>query len=295
MERQHSTYVWFMWLATAILSCSLTYNPIYLALMMLTAIAMSTILGIRFWGFLKVGLALSLMPLVLNTFFVHLGGHTLAVIPARITLFGFNIPLLLVSGRITLEAVSFGIIMSLILVNMVLFFGVFNTIIAPESLLRIIPSRLNQSALLASIAMRFTPTVIEDYHGISDAQKSRGVVLERGSLLERTRNNVAIITPVLVNSLERSYNLAESMASRAYSADRKTYRREHISGKDAAVMLFLAAGAVVLIYSKLSGLLDYWPYSSLEIPGISGIVLIGVFLLSSPAWLNNKRGAGDEL
>jgi len=67
-------------------------------------------------------------------------------------------------------------------------------------------------------AVRFIPVVMLDAFQIMDAQKSRGLELEKGSVLVRVRNLIPILIPLVVNSVIRSGELAEAMESRAYGA-----------------------------------------------------------------------------
>jgi len=67
-------------------------------------------------------------------------------------------------------------------------------------------------------AVRFIPVVMLDTFQIMDAQKSRGLELEKGSLIKRVRNMVPILIPLVVNSVIRSGELAEAMESRGYGS-----------------------------------------------------------------------------
>ncbi len=67
-------------------------------------------------------------------------------------------------------------------------------------------------------AVRFIPVVMLDTFQIMDAQKSRGLELERGNLIARIRNMVPILIPLVVNSVIRSGELAEAMESRGYGS-----------------------------------------------------------------------------
>jgi energy-coupling factor transport system permease protein len=67
-------------------------------------------------------------------------------------------------------------------------------------------------------AVRFIPVVMLDTFQIMDAQKSRGLELERGNLITRVRNMVPILIPLVVNSVVRSGELAEAMESRGYGS-----------------------------------------------------------------------------
>jgi energy-coupling factor transport system permease protein len=67
-------------------------------------------------------------------------------------------------------------------------------------------------------AVRFIPVVMLDAFQIMDAQKSRGLELEKGSLIKRARNMIPILIPLVVNSVIRSGELAEAMESRGYGS-----------------------------------------------------------------------------
>jgi energy-coupling factor transport system permease protein len=67
-------------------------------------------------------------------------------------------------------------------------------------------------------AVRFVPVVMLDTFQIMDAQKSRGLELEKGNLINRVKNMVPILIPLVVNSVIRSGELAEAMESRGYGS-----------------------------------------------------------------------------
>jgi energy-coupling factor transport system permease protein len=54
-----------------------------------------------------------------------------------------------------------------------------------------------------------------------DAQKARGLELERGNFLKRIRNYIPILIPLIVSAIRRSLELAEAMESRAWGATKK--------------------------------------------------------------------------
>ena len=79
--------------------------------------------------------------------------------------------------------------------------------------------RLPRDVIFAFVtAVRFIPVMFLDTIQIMDAQKSRGLELEKGNLLRRARNMIPILIPLVVNSVVRSGELAEAMESRAYGS-----------------------------------------------------------------------------
>ncbi len=70
-------------------------------------------------------------------------------------------------------------------------------------------------------AVRFVPVLADEAQTIMDAQKARGLELERGNFLKRVRNYIPILIPLIVNAIRRSLELAEAMESRAWGASEK--------------------------------------------------------------------------
>lgn len=70
-------------------------------------------------------------------------------------------------------------------------------------------------------AVRFVPVLAEEAQTIMDAQKARGLELEGGNFMKRIRNYIPILIPLIVNAIRRSLELAETMESRAWGANKK--------------------------------------------------------------------------
>jgi energy-coupling factor transport system permease protein len=70
-------------------------------------------------------------------------------------------------------------------------------------------------------AVRFVPVLAEEAQTIMDAQKARGLELEKGNFLKRIRNYVPVLIPLIVSAIRRSLELAEAMESRAWGATKK--------------------------------------------------------------------------
>ena len=287
-SRFGNAYVWLLWLIIAILSGILTYNPIYLAILLSITIILSIVLNVNWISSLKTGLLFGTLPLIFNTFFVHLGSHVIVNIPRFIPIYGINIPILFISGNITAEAVLFGFIMMLLLIDMVMVFSIFNSVTIPDSLLNILPSSFGKSSLITAIGMRFTSTIQDDINSIKDAQLSRGLNLNKGNLIQKIKSRISLVNPTVINSLERSFNLAESMASRGYTGKRTKYYTERWLHYDFLNIFILIFILVTLFFLKFSGVLEYWPYTVLELPKLNTLMVISLILLMSPV-IGNKN------
>ncbi len=91
-----------------------------------------------------------------------------------------------------------------------------------------------------SLSFRYVPTLALEVQTIMEAQKSRGLELEKGNLFNRIRNFLPIIVPLVLLSIRRALLVAESLESRGFgtSAKRSFYKEIKMGSKD-WIMLFL--------------------------------------------------------
>lgn len=100
---------------------------------------------------------------------------------------------------------------------------------------------VHEIALILSIAMRFVPTILDEAQTIMNAQRSRGVSFNEGSLMTRVRAIIPILIPLFANAIRRADELANAMESRGYQGgDRRTkYRQLKWQLLDTVVFLVL--------------------------------------------------------
>ena len=77
---------------------------------------------------------------------------------------------------------------------------------------------------MISIALRFIPTLIEETQRIMNAQASRGVDLENGSIKEKIMAILSLIVPLFVSAFDRADQLANAMEARGYDPSIKRTR-----------------------------------------------------------------------
>ena len=89
-------------------------------------------------------------------------------------------------------------------------------------------------AMMISIALRFIPTLIEETQRIMNAQASRGVDLDNGSLKEKLMAILSLIVPLFISAFDRADQLANAMEARGYNpnAQRTRYKLLKMSSLD---------------------------------------------------------------
>jgi energy-coupling factor transport system permease protein len=96
-------------------------------------------------------------------------------------------------------------------------------------------------------AIRFVPVLAEEAQTIMDAQRSRGLELDKGGFLSRVRKYIPILLPLIVNSIRRSLELAEAMESRAFGATKnRTNLYELKMAKSDYIVLFISIGVLII-------------------------------------------------
>jgi energy-coupling factor transport system permease protein len=164
---------------------------------------------------------------------------------------------------LTAVAVETAAAMTLRFVVLVESFSVFFLTTSPDHLgLALEQSHVPyEFAFAFTTAVRFVPVLAEEAQTIMDAQKARGLELEKGGFLKRIRNYVPVLIPLIVSAIRRSLELAEAMESRAWGATKKRtnlYALKLLRG-DLALLVINVAVLAVAIYVRL-----YVPVPSLS-------------------------------
>ena len=103
-------------------------------------------------------------------------------------------------------------------------------------------------------AVRFVPVLANEAQTIIDAQRSRGLELEKGNFLKKIRNYVPILIPLIVSAIRRSLELAEAMESRAFGASKNRTNLYFLKIRvwDIVAILISLLVLVVAVYVRLN-------------------------------------------
>jgi energy-coupling factor transport system permease protein len=128
-----------------------------------------------------------------------------------------------IGGRELAQSLENAVAMTLRFIVLVESFSIFFLTTSPDHLgLALEQTHIPYEFCFAfTTAVRFVPVLAEEAQTIMDAQKARGLELERGNFLKRIRNYIPILIPLIVSAIRRSLELAEAMESRAWGATKK--------------------------------------------------------------------------
>ena len=164
---------------------------------------------------------------------------------------------------LTLQGLVYGITTALRLTAVVLAFALFNVALEPDDQLGLLSRFSFRSGLVLSLAARLLPVLSSDGAHIADAQRARGMELDRGTRRARATARLPLLGALLTRSLERAVDVAAAMEARGYGSGRRSQwlHRRPWRAADAA----LAGGAVLAAVALLAGLLrgavgyDFYP------------------------------------
>lgn len=153
------------------------------------------------------------------------------------------------SYRFTPQLLESAIALTLRFVVLVESFSVFFLTTSPDHLgLALEQSHVPYEFCFAfTTAVRFVPVLAEEAQTIMDAQKARGLELEKGNFMKRIRNYIPILIPLIVSAIRRSLELAEAMESRAWGAIKKRTNLYELKVKKGDYILLILTVAVIII------------------------------------------------
>ena len=287
MKDAFSTYhpvVNFIYFTLVLVFAMFLMHPVCLALSFIAAFTYSLRLnGRRVLRFnLKYMLPLMLLTALLNPLFNHQGMTV-------ITYLGTGNPL-------TLESILYGLAAAAMLVTVIGWFSCYNAVMTSDKFIylfgRIIPSL----SLLFSMVLRFVPRFKAQLKTVSAAQRCIGRDTSTGTLRQRARHAIAIISIMTTWALENAIETADSMKARGYGLPGRTaFSIYHFERRDKqGLLLILCLGVYVLIGAIYGSLgFSYFPalrYAPITPYSIS-VFIAYPLLLTLPLIIDRKEDA----
>lgn len=273
----------FIFFAFVLVLSMFVMNPVCLALSLVCAFVNAVYLnGIKTVKLcLKFIMPMMLLIILINPVFNHQGVTIL-------TYFPWDNPL-------TLESIVYGIASAALLSSVVLWFSVFNRVITSDKLVylfgRIIPSL----SLVLSMSLRFVPKFSAQFKNVRNAQRCIGRDISDGSVINRIKNGIRIISIMLSWSMENAIETADSMKSRGFGLKGRTaYSIYRFDRRDLIVLIIVALLGVTVSVSAITGVIDFNYYPSIkgnltDALSLATFFLYGILMLI-PTILNAGEG-----
>ncbi len=258
-------------------------HPIFLAISLAGSATYSILLNGRRavkFNFLYM-IPMLLLIAVVNPIFSHEGATVL---------FYFN------DTSITLESFLYGIAAAMMFVSVIIWFSCYNAVMTSDKFIYLFGKVIPSLSLVFSMVLRFVPMLKEQTKVIANAQKCIGRDASQGSLLQRARNGIHIVSILTTWSLENAIETADSMRSRGYGLKGRTsfsiYRFDRRDSTALAVLgvlfLLVCAGAFLgentVQYFPTVKIPDYRFFSFIVYLAYGGLCFFPVILQIGELW-----------
>lgn len=157
----------------------------------------------------------------------------------------------------TLEGLLYGVMIAiktnLMIVAGMIFLSATKIEEISEGLVKIhLPYR---GAFAFSTAIRLVPMIVATSYTIIQAQKSRGLDLDSGSIIQKIKKYVPLMIPTLISVIRGTNVFSMALESKGfgYSTHRTNYLELRLTGKDYLMMLLGLAILAGAIYLKVEG------------------------------------------
>jgi energy-coupling factor transport system permease protein len=177
-------------------------------------------------------------------------------------------PIVPVLGNVdvTLEALVFGVVAGLRVLDVILAFALYSACVDPDRILRLVGRIAPRSALTASLATRAVPLLGRDGRRLAEAYTLRSAWRPAECLRDRVERAATLTRALGAGALERSVELAAALEVRGYGAlGRFPATTSPWSRHDLAFAFAAGALVVLCIGGRIAGLAAFDPYPLLEL------------------------------
>ena len=163
---------------------------------------------------------------------------------------------------LTEESIVYGLASGAMLVAVIAWFSCFNMVMTSDKFIYLFGKVAPSLSLILSMTLRFVPRFISELKKVAVAQKGIGNGIGNGSIKDRIKNGLSVLSVTVTWALENAVETSDSMKARGYGLPgRSAFSLFKFTKKDAlALMSVLFFG----IYSLVGGFLgkisfEYFP------------------------------------
>jgi energy-coupling factor transport system permease protein len=195
---------------------------------------------------------------------------------------------------LTLESTLYGLAAAVMLITVISWFSCFNAVMTGDKLVYLFGRVLPGLSLLLAMALRFVPRFQAQIKVISTAQKGIKRDVASGTIMQKARQGMKILSIMVTWALENGVETADSMKGRGYGLPGRTaFSIFRFRRRDGWVCLYLLTCAAVVITGAAAGAYQfrYFPTVRGQWSGFWTIAVFGAYfaLAALPIIINLKE------
>ena len=272
----------FLYFALVLVFTMFFMHPVSLVISLVSALSYAVYLNgskaVRFS--LTALLPMMLMAAIINPIFNHEGMTILIYLPS--------------GNPLTLESILYGVSSALMLASVITWFSCYTAVMTSDKFVYLFGKVIPALSLVLSMTLRFVPKFKAQFKVVSQAQACVGRDVSDGSILQRLKNAITILSIMVTWSLENAIESADSMKSRGYGLPGRTaFSIYRFDERDRTVLVWLLFCGFYIISGWAAGGLvwKYYPIIKGELLGAFPISfqLVYLALCLTPVILNGKE------
>lgn len=262
--------VLLLYFAIVIATSMFVLHPVFLGISLLSGIAYALLLGrgraLRF--LVATALPVIVLFTLVNPVLNHAGATVLVSVG--------GLP-------VTLESLVYGLVSGSMFASVIIWFYCSNHVVDPDAPVHLLGRLAPSIALLVSMVIGLVPRYSRQVRAIIRSQRGIGCDASTGSVGERARRGLKVVSILATWALENSVDTADSMRSRGYGLPGRTrYARFRFTPRDAAVTAGLLLAAFVAVSACAAGsaaAASYFPRLEIDPSGTASLVAYAAWTL----------------
>ena len=159
---------------------------------------------------------------------------------------------------LTLESVLYGFASGGMLVSVIAWFSSFNKVMTSDKYVYLFGKIAPALSLIFSMTLRFVPRFVKELKTVETAQKGIGKGIGNGSLKEKIKNGMSVLSVTVTWALENAIETSDSMKARGYGLKgRSAFSVFKFTKKDATVLFLMLLFGIYTITGGILGTMKY--------------------------------------
>ena len=186
---------------------------------------------------------------------------------------------------LTLESVLYGFASGAMLVSVIAWFASFNRVMTSDKYVYLFGKIAPAISLIFSMTLRFVPRFIKELKTVETAQKGIGKGIGNGTLKEKIKNGMSVLSVTVTWALENAIETSDSMKARGYGLKgRSAFSIFKFTKKDGIVLFMMLVFGIYTIAGGISGAMNYEYFPSMKASeigpyGISVYISYGIVMI----------------
>ncbi|QHI73878.1 DUF4430 domain-containing protein [Aminipila terrae] len=166
---------------------------------------------------------------------------------------------------LTLESILYGVAAATMLAAVICWFSCYNEVMTSDKFVYLFGRIIPALSLILSMILRFVPRFKAQIKVISNAQKCVGRDVSNGSVIQRAKNGITILSIMVTWALENAIETADSMRSRGYGLPGRTaFSIFHLDSRDKKALAAIAGLGLCVLAGQIFGILYFRYYPSMK-------------------------------